>query len=74
MAEQVHAPAVRPDGGGEPGQVRGQRIRRIVTVAGFARRLVLPAHVDRDHPAARRGQRLEHGKEVFLAAGVAGHE
>jgi len=74
VAEQVHALAVRSDGCGEIGDIRGERFWPVVAVVVGAWRLVLATHVDSDHPAASRGERLEHGKEVFLAAGVAGQQ
>src|SRR5580704_17572299 len=37
-------------------------------------RLVLPAHVDRDHPSAARGQLAEDREEVLFASGVAGYQ
>src|SRR5580693_4488586 len=37
-------------------------------------RLILPAHVDRDHPPAARGQLAEDREEVLFAAGITGYE
>jgi hypothetical protein len=73
-AEQMHALIVLPDCHRDVGDIGGKRVRPVMTVVVAARRLVLAAHVDRDHPAADRRQRPEHGQEVFLAAGVTGEE
>ena len=35
---------------------------------------VLPAQVEREDPAARRGQLLQNGQEIFLAPGEAGNK
>src|SRR6266536_99948 len=73
IARAAAARSPRRPPGPEPSKV-SERIRPVVAVVVGARCLVLAAHVDRDHQAACRGQRLEHGEEVFLAAGVAGNE
>jgi hypothetical protein len=74
VADQVHAAVLLADLGGHRDDVLGQRVRRVSRRAGRRRGLVLAAQVDGHHPAAGRGQRLQHGEEVFLAAGVSGHE
>jgi len=70
VAEQV-------DRLGRPGHGRdiGAQLRQAVRggVVG-AWRLVLAAHVDREHPAPSGRELAEHGDEVLLAARVAGDE
>ncbi len=39
-----------------------------------AARFVLPAQVEREDPAARRGQLRQNGQEIFLAPGEAGNK
>ena len=62
----MHALGVLPNRHGDIGDVGGQRVRPVMTVVVAARRPVLAAHVDRDHPPAGRRQRPEHGQESSL--------
>jgi hypothetical protein len=70
VAEQVPR-AGRVDDGGDVGP-EGRRAVAVLVIR--ARRLELPAHVDRDHLPAAVGQQVENRDEVFLATGVAGDE
>ena len=63
--------ARRVDDGGDVGPQGG---REVAVAFPRARRLELPAHVDRDHAAATIRQQVEDGEEVLFAAGVAGDE
>jgi len=70
MAEQV-GPLRRLEQGRD---VRAEFPRVVGIRVIRACRLELAALVDRDDPAAGRGELAEDRDEVFLAAGVAGHE
>ena len=70
MAEQVG----RLHGVHEGRDVRAEFTGFIGVRVVRAGRLVLAALVDRDDPAASRGELTEDRDEIFLAAGVAGHE
>src|SRR5258708_25607028 len=71
MPERVHAWAVGCDGGGDGRDVGGELAGRVAARVRSTLALMLPAHVDRDHTAVRQRERVEHGDEVFLAAGKA---
>ncbi len=70
----MHALAVTGERADDRGDVGGQLIGRVAVRAGGTLGLVLPAHVDGDHAAAGRCERLQHRDEIFLAAGEAGNE
>jgi hypothetical protein len=74
VPDQVQALAVAGDDADDRGDVGGQLTGRVAACTRGALALVLPAHVDSDHPAAGRRERLQHRDEIFLAAGEAGNE
>jgi hypothetical protein len=51
VPDQVQALAVADDGANDRGDVVGQLVGGVATRARGALALVLPAHVDGDHPA-----------------------
>ncbi len=69
----VARPAARygVDDGGDVEAQLGDRVGLWVVRAAC---LVLPAQVEREDPAARRGQLLQNGQEIFLAPGEAGNK
>jgi hypothetical protein len=74
VPDQVQPLAVVGQRADDRGDVGGQLIGRVTVRARGALALVLPAHVDGDHPAAGRRERPQHRDEIFFAAGEAGNE